>query len=80
MEIDRGLVIVCGILMLVILGNVGLILSFRDPSNRKVIKNLQDALSGLANPWREEDHKLAQLRETVEQLKEVELDEESTEQ
>jgi hypothetical protein len=62
MNIDKGWLIICAVLTLVLLFNVGLALSFL----RGKTDVLQNMLRGLKNPWREEDEALADLRARVE--------------
>ena len=62
MNIDKGWLIICAVLTLVLLFNVGLALSFL----RGKTDVLQNTLRGLKNPWREEDEALADLRARVE--------------
>jgi hypothetical protein len=66
---DKGWVIVCGVLIIVLLVNVGLIISalrYRKSNIRPLISiNGSDIL----NPWQDEDQALEDLHEEVQALK-----------
>ncbi len=68
MGTDNGLLIVIGILALVVLFNVGLALSFLRNRGTKQLFQFQDTLKKMANPWKEEDEALSELREKVANL------------
>ncbi len=61
---DKGWMIVCGVLTLVVLFNVGIALAFI----RQRGGFTQDALRSLRNPWHKEDDAIAQLRKRVQDL------------
>lgn len=68
MDTDSGLLIVIGVVALVVLFNIGLALSFlRNRGTRQIIM-FQDTLKKMANPWKEEDEALSELREKVSSL------------
>jgi hypothetical protein len=74
---DRGWLIVCGVLLVVGLFNLGLVLSvLRNRGRREPY--LQGSLSDLLNPWKKEDEALDQLHRQVKKLEDnqrTELDE-----
>jgi hypothetical protein len=68
MSWDKGWTIVCGVLTLVVLFNLGIALAFI----RKRGGFTQDALRSLRNPWHKEDDAIAKLRKRVQALSSTE--------
>ena len=68
--IDRGWTIVCGVLLVVGLFNLGLILSVLRNRGRQT-PFLRGSLSEMLNPWKQEDNDLALLHDEVSRLVET---------
>lgn len=68
MDSNNGLLIVIGVIALVILFNIGLALSFLRNRGKGQIILFRDALRDMANPWKDEDEALSELREKVANL------------
>ncbi|HEY45256.1 MAG: hypothetical protein AMJ88_04370 [Anaerolineae bacterium SM23_ 63] len=68
MDTNNGLLIVIAIVALVILFNIGLALSFLRNRGKGQIFIFQDTLKKMANPWKDEDEALSELREKVANL------------
>jgi hypothetical protein len=65
--LDRGWLIICGVLLIVGLFNLGLALSvLRNRGRREAY--LRGSLSDLLNPWKQEDEDLDQLHQRVMKL------------
>ena len=68
MESNNGLLIVIGVVALVVLFNVGLALSFLRNRGKGQIILFRDTLKKMANPWKDEEEALSELREKVANL------------
>lgn len=68
MESNNGLLIVIGVIALVVLFNIGLALSFLRNRGSGQILLFRDTLKKMANPWKDEDETLSELREKVANL------------
>jgi hypothetical protein len=68
MDSSTGLLIVIGVVTLVILFNIGLALSFLRSRRGEQIILFRDSLKKMANPWKDEDDVLSELREKVASL------------
>jgi hypothetical protein len=65
--LDRGWLIICGVLLIVGLFSLGLALSvLRNRGRREAY--LRGSLSDLLNPWKQEDEDLDQLHQRVMKL------------
>jgi hypothetical protein len=71
--LDRGWLIICGVLLVIGLFNLGLALSvLRNRGRREAY--IRGSLSDLLNPWKEEDEDLDQLHQRVMKLQSHERD------
>lgn len=67
---ESGWLIVCGVVTLVILINVGLALSALRAVNSGQASTLDRALRYIRNPWASEDQALSDLRRSIASLEE----------
>jgi hypothetical protein len=71
--LDRGWLIICGVLLVIGLFNLGLALSvLRNRGRREAY--LRGSLSDMLNPWEQEDEDLKQLHQRVMKLQADERD------
>jgi hypothetical protein len=75
METNSGILIVLGVVALVILFNVGIALSFLRGRGKGQIFLFRNSLQKLANPWKDEDEALTELRKRVSHLESQDHDE-----
>lgn len=68
MDSNSGLLIVIGVVALVVLFNISLVLSLLRNRGKGQFVLYQDMLKKMANPWKDEDEALSELRERVANL------------
>ncbi len=68
MEVDRGVLILCVIIGVVILFNVSLVYSLLSGGARQQLDLLSRAAHRARSPWQAEDQALDELRAAVDQL------------
>jgi hypothetical protein len=65
---QEGWTIIIVVLILVVLFNLGLVVSFLRGRGKDQSLMLRDAIQRSLNPWQEEDEALAKLREQIKSL------------
>jgi hypothetical protein len=65
---EDGSIIVCGVVSLVILFNIGLIYAFMNPAARRYIQEMRGGIGPAQSPWKREAASLQELRDAVEKL------------
>ncbi len=65
---SKGIVIVCIILVLVVLFNIGLIISLTSPATREQLRMLTKLAQRARNPWQSQNDGFSELRDRVAKL------------
>ena len=76
MNTDNVLLIVCGVLIFVVLLNVGLLIGVLRGQNRERLKVIGKAINAAQNPWRESTEEYEELRKRVSDLNENAVEDE----
>jgi hypothetical protein len=65
MNNESGYLIVCIVIVLVVLFNVGLIFSLTSPATREQLRLLTRLVQRSRNPWQSQDEEMSELRDRV---------------
>lgn len=65
---SKGILIVCIILLLVVLFNVGLIVSLTSPATREQLRMFTKLAQRARNPWQSQNDGFSELRDRVAKL------------